>query len=90
VEALTPRGLPAAAPTVTGAATLRPDYGEVFLRWLFAELSRVRARCLLWHCGAAVAHAQDPRAMAAVEQPEALVSRLDGDPCTDTLVEAAP
>jgi hypothetical protein len=43
-----------------------------------------------WHRGAAVAHAQDPRVMATVEQPEALPSRLDGDPWTDMLVEAKP
>jgi hypothetical protein len=167
VEALTPRGLLAAAPTVTGAATLRVDYDEAFLEWLFAELSRVRARgqlvgklvknargralgwylyllrpgwrsevlqvaasseralgavlddllahayehgsaavrgrlepgmleaiahrrCLLWHRGAAVAHARDSRVLAAIESPDALVSRLDGDPWTDTLVEAKP
>jgi hypothetical protein len=164
VEALTPRGLLAAAPTVMGAPTLRPDYDEAFLRWLFAELSRVRARgelvaklvrnargrtigwylyflrpgwrseilqvaasgeralgtvlddllahayehgsaavrgrlepgmlgviahrrCLLWHRGAAVAHARDPRVLSAIESPDALVSRLEGDPWTDTLVE---
>ena len=167
VEALTPRGLLAAAPTVTGAATLRPAYDEAFLQWLFAELARVRARgqlvaklvrnargrtlgwylyflrpgwrsevvqvaasgeralgtvldhllahayghgsaavrgrlepgmlgwvagrrCLLWHRGAAVAHAQDPRVLAAIESPDALISRLDGDPWTDTLVEVKP
>jgi len=49
-----------------------------------------RRRCLLWHRGAAVAHARDPRVLAAIERPDALVSRLDGDPWADTLVDAIP
>jgi hypothetical protein len=45
-------------------------------------------RCLLWHRGAAVAHSRDPGVLDAIERPNALVSRLDGDPWVDTLVDA--
>ena len=47
-------------------------------------------RCLLWYRGATVAHARDPSLLAAIESPGALVSRLDGDPWIDTLVDASP
>ena len=46
-------------------------------------------RCLLWHRGAAVAHSSDPGVLDAIERPDALVSRLDGDPWVDTLVDAS-
>jgi hypothetical protein len=45
-------------------------------------------RCLLWHRGAAVAHSRDPGVLDAIERPDALVSRLDGDPWGDALVDA--
>lgn len=45
-------------------------------------------RCLLWHRGAAVAHSREPGVLDAIERPDALVSRLDGDPWGDTLVDA--
>lgn len=46
-----------------------------------------RRRCLLWHRGAAVAHARDPHVLAAIESPRALLTRLDGDPWIDVLVD---
>jgi hypothetical protein len=46
-----------------------------------------RRRCLLWHRGAAVAHARDPHVLAAIESPQALLTRLDGDPWIDVLVD---
>jgi hypothetical protein len=45
-------------------------------------------RCLLWHRGATVAHSSDPDVLDTIERPDALVSRLDGDPWVDTLVDA--
>jgi hypothetical protein len=48
-----------------------------------------KRRCLLWYRGASVAHAHDPGVMAAIESPNALISRLDGDPWVDTLVDGA-
>jgi hypothetical protein len=47
-----------------------------------------RRRCVLWHRGAAVAHARDPQVLAAIESPHALLTRLDGDPWIDVLVDA--
>jgi hypothetical protein len=44
-------------------------------------------RCLLWYRGASVAHARDPGVLAAIESRDALISRLDGDPWIDTLVD---
>jgi hypothetical protein len=46
-----------------------------------------RRRCLLWHRGAAVAHSRHPRLLAAVEHPDALVSRLEGDPWVNVYVD---
>jgi hypothetical protein len=47
-------------------------------------------RCLLWYRGAAVAHARDPRVLAAIESRNALITRLDGDPWVDELVDVTP
>jgi hypothetical protein len=44
-------------------------------------------RCVLWHRGAAVAHSRDLGVLDAIERPDALISRLDGDPWLDTLVD---
>jgi hypothetical protein len=46
-----------------------------------------RRRCLLWHRGAAVFHTRDPRLLAAIQHPDALVSRLEGDPWVDAYVD---
>jgi ribosomal protein S18 acetylase RimI-like enzyme len=46
-------------------------------------------RCLLWHRGATVVHARDPRVLAAIDAP-GLVSRLEGDPWVNTLVDPVP
>jgi hypothetical protein len=46
-----------------------------------------RRRCVLWHRGAAVAHARDPHVLATIESPHALLTRLDGDPWIDVLVD---
>ncbi len=67
-----------------GSAALR---GRLEPGMLEAVMER---RCLLWYRGATVAHARDPSLLAAIESPGALVSRLEGDPWIDTLVDASP
>jgi hypothetical protein len=166
-EPLTPQGILEAMPRVARRLTLRPDYDEGFLEWLFSELPRARSRgqvvarlvrdlsgrtigwyvyflrpgwrsevlqvaatgeralstvldhllhhaythgsaalrgrlepgilaavaqrrCVLWHRGATVVHARDPHVLEAIEAPGALVSRLDGDPWVNTLVDVIP
>jgi hypothetical protein len=47
-----------------------------------------RRRCLLWYRGGTLAHSRDPSLLAAIESDRAMVTRLEGDPWLDKLVDA--
>ena len=47
-------------------------------------------RCLLWHRGGTLVHARDPGVLAATRSDRALITRLEGDPWLDRLVEVTP
>jgi hypothetical protein len=64
-----------------GSAALRGRLEPGMLRAV------AQRRCLLWYRGAAVAYARDPAVLAAIESGDALISRLDGEPWIDALVD---
>jgi hypothetical protein len=47
-------------------------------------------RCLLWYRGGTVVHSRDPNVLAAIESDKAFITRLEGDPWLDTLVDVTP
>jgi hypothetical protein len=47
-----------------------------------------RRRCLLWYRGGTLVHSRDPSVLAAIESDRAMVTRLEGDPWLDKLVDA--
>ena len=46
-----------------------------------------RRRCLLGYRGGTVVHSRDPDVLAAIESRQAMITRLEGDPWLDTLVD---
>ena len=44
-------------------------------------------RCLLWYRGGTLVHTRDPNLLAAIESNSALITRLEGDPWLDRLVD---
>jgi hypothetical protein len=47
-------------------------------------------RCILWYRGGTVVHTRDPSVLAAIESRKAFITRLEGDPWLDTLVDVTP
>jgi Acetyltransferase (GNAT) domain len=47
-------------------------------------------RCLLWYRGGTLVHTRDPHLLAAIESNRALITRLEGDPWLDRLVDVTP
>jgi hypothetical protein len=47
-------------------------------------------RCLLWYRGGTLVHTRDPQLLAAIESNRALITRLEGDPWLDRLVDVTP
>jgi hypothetical protein len=47
-------------------------------------------RCLLWYRGGTLVHARDPGLLAAIESNRALITRFEGDPWLDRLVDVTP
>jgi hypothetical protein len=49
-----------------------------------------RRRCLLWYRGGTLVHSRDPSLLAAIRSNDALITRLEGDPWLDKLVDVTP
>jgi hypothetical protein len=47
-------------------------------------------RCLLWYRGGTLVHTRDPNLLAAIESNRGLITRLEGDPWLDRLVDVTP
>jgi hypothetical protein len=47
-------------------------------------------RCFLWYRGGTLVHTRDPALLAAIESNSALITRLEGDPWLDRLVDVTP
>ena len=44
-------------------------------------------RCFLWYRGGTLVHTRDPNLLATIESSRALITRLEGDPWLDRLVD---